>query len=92
MKMARNKTSWKEMLERELGNRGETLSDLESITLNEEEMNMDFDAGYGCIEGTPFTAWTAKTVYFPICYDGAEAVGSVSRHPDGKPTNHQGGG
>ena len=42
-------------------------------------------------EGKPFTIWTANTVYFPVVYDGAEWVGSVSRNPDGKPTDHQGG-
>lgn len=85
-------TNWKEMLENAMEERGEVLSDLVSNTLTEDEMNRKFDSGYGGTEGVPFTAWTERTVYFPICYDGAEWVGSVSRHPDGKPTQHQGGG
>ena len=83
--------NWKEMIQEAMAERGETLADLEANTLTEADMNEEFDSGYGGTEGAPFTAWSAKTVYFPICYDGAEWVGSVSRHPDGKPTDHQGG-
>ena len=80
------------MLEDALKKRGEALADLEANTLTEADMVKEFDSGYGDIEGVPFTAWTAKTVYFPICYDDTEWVVSVARHPDGKPTEHQGGG
>jgi hypothetical protein len=59
--------------------------------MTDEEMNKEFDSGYGGTKGVPFTVWTKNTVYFPICYDGAEWVGSVSRNPDGKSTEHQGG-
>lgn len=82
--------SWKMLLEREMDARGETLADLEANTLTDAEMVKEFNAGHGGTEGIPFTAWSPKTVYFPVCYDGAEWVGSVSRHPDGKPTCHQG--
>lgn len=85
-------STWKELLEYAMCERGETLADLEANTLTEVGMVKEFDSDYGGTEGVPFTAWTAKTVYFPICYDGAEWVGCVSRHPDGKPTEHQGGG
>ena len=84
-------SNWKEMIQAAMAERGETLADLEANTLTEADMNNEFDSGYGGTEGAPFTAWSAKTVYFPICYDGSEWVGSVSRHPDGKPTDHQGG-
>ena len=83
---------WKELLEEAMACRGEKLPDLEANTLTEADMAKEFDCGFGGTEGIPFTAWSANTVYFPIEYDGAEWVGSVSRHPDGKPTNHQGGG
>lgn len=86
-----NMSNWKEMLECEMKVRGETMADLEANTLTDTDMVMDFYSGFGGINGAPFTAWTAKTVYFPACYDGAEWVGSVSRHPDGIPTEHQGG-
>jgi hypothetical protein len=83
-------TTWGKLIEEAMKKRGETLADIESITLSPEETDVPFDNGYGSTEGRPFTAWTAKTVYFPVCYDGVEWVGSVSRHPDGKPTDHQG--
>ena len=84
-------STWKELLEETLKERGEELADLEANTLTDADMVKEFDSGFGGTEGVPFTAWSAKTVYFPICYDGAEWVGSVARHPDGKPTEHQGG-
>lgn len=84
--------TWKELLEAEMEVRNETLADLEANTLTKAEMEKDFDSGFGGIEGAPFTAWSANTVYFPVKYDGAEWVGSVSRNPDGEPTQHQGGG
>jgi hypothetical protein len=63
-----------------------------SCTLSDEELDVEFDDGYGGTRGVPFTLWTKKNVYFPIQYDGSEWVGSVSRKPDGKPTYHMGGG
>ena len=84
--------TWRKLLEAAMFYHHETLADLVAITLTDEELNKEFDGGYGSPEGKPFTAWTANTVYFPIQYDGAESVGSVARHPDGKPTEHQGGG
>lgn len=83
--------TWKALLQEAMKDRDETLADLESITLTDAELAKEFDDGYGASEGEPFTAWTAKTVYFPVVYDGAEWVGGVSRHPDGKPTYHMGG-
>ena len=85
-------TSWAEQLSMEMRDRGETLGDIVSTTLSDAELQAKFDGGYGGTEGKPFTIWTANTVYFPVCYDGAEWVGSVARNPDGKPTDHQGGG
>lgn len=84
--------NWKTMLGYALKGHGESWEDVEANTMTEEEMAKGFDAGFGGTEGCPFTVWTRNTVYFPICYDGAEWVGSVSRHPDGEPTSHQGGG
>lgn len=82
---------WKTLLNDTMEGNGETLSDLVANTLTNEEMLEEFNASYGCTEGTPFTAWSENYVYFPICYDGSEWVGSVARNPDGKPTSHQGG-
>ncbi len=69
----------------------ETFSDIVSNTMTDQEMDTEFDDGYGGEEGCPFTVWTHNRVYFPVTYDGAEWVGSVSRNPDGKPKNHVGG-
>lgn len=61
-------------------------------TLSEEEMDIVFDDGFGIEEGLAFTAWTDDYVYFPLCYDGSEWVGSVPRNPNGVSTMHLGGG
>jgi len=84
-------STWKQMLEDAMNCHGETLTDPEANTMTEDDMVKEFDSGFGGIEGVPFTAWSVNTAYFPICYDGAEWVGSVARHPDGKPSPHQGG-
>lgn len=89
--MRLGKANWRLLLTEAMQDRGESMADLVSITLTDEQLDKRFDDGYGGSEGEPFTAWTANTVYFPIVYDGAEWVGSVSRNPDGKPTRHQGG-
>lgn len=80
------------MLDKELAGNNEDWSDVESNTMSEEDMTKMFDAGYGSTKGMPFTMWTKRSVYFPVCYDGAEWVECVSRDPDGKPTGHVGGG
>ncbi|MDP2371897.1 hypothetical protein [Rhodoferax sp.] len=84
--------NWKTMLDRALKENGESWADVDSNTMFEHDMTNEFDAGYGGVRGCPFTVWTKTSVYFPLCYDGAESVGRVSRNPDGKPTGHQGGG
>lgn len=83
--------NWKTMLTEELQENGESWDDVESNTMTEEQMEKCFDNGYGGSEGIPFTVWTKNKVYFPVVYDGAEWVGSISRNPDGKPTSHHGG-
>lgn len=85
-------STWKEMLNSALEENGESWSDVEANTMSEDEMAKNFDSGYGSTEGCSFTVWTKNTVYFPLCYDGSERIGSVSRNPDGRPTAHQGGG
>lgn len=84
-------TNWKNELEFTMKINNETLADLISNTMTDEEMLKMFDADYGSPEGIPFTDWSRKYVYFPLCYDGSESVGFVSRKPDGKPTDHWGG-
>lgn len=55
-------------------------------------LDHQFADGYGSTEGLPFTLWTVKRVYFPVCYDGSEWVESVPREPNGEATEHVGGG
>jgi hypothetical protein len=66
--------------------------DVIETTLTNADLDKEFDSGFGGTEGCPFTLWTAKRVYFPVQYDGAEWVDSVSRNPDGIATEHIGGG
>lgn len=84
-------TSWRDLIGKELTQNGESWDDVDSNTLSESEMDTKFNDGWGGSEGKPFTLWTHRRVYFPVVYDGAEWVGSVSRNPDGVPTEHQGG-
>ncbi len=83
-------TNWKELIQEEMKSHNETFEDVVSSTLTEEELLKEFDGGFGCSEGEPFTLWTTNRVYFPVVYDGAEWCASVSRNPDGKPTYHIG--
>ena len=62
-----------------------------ATTLTNAEFDETFDAGYGGTNGKPFTAWSPTRVYFPVCYDGAEWVGSVPRNPCDQRTRHVGG-
>jgi hypothetical protein len=84
-------TNWKELIREEMKDHNETFEDVVECTLTDEELQVSFDSSYGCREGAPFTLWTINRTYFPVVYDGAEWVGSVSRNPDGKPTYHLGG-
>jgi hypothetical protein len=84
-------SNWKELIQHEMNIQKETFEDVVSSTLTEEELLKEFDGGFGCSEGEPFTLWTTNRVYFPVVYDGAEWCASVSRNPDGKPTYHIGG-
>ena len=84
--------SWRVLLTEALSEQGETWGDVEAGTLTDLQLDVPFDSGFGEAEGAEFTLWTARRVYFPVVYDGAEWVGSVSRHPDGRPTPHLGRG
>jgi len=83
-------TTWKKELEREFKENGDDFSKM-ITTLTEEELLTVFDNDFGGTNGVPFTAWGEKFVYFPICYDGAEWVGSAPRNPCKIKLEHQGG-
>jgi len=84
-------TTWKEQILKEMDKVGETFQDVVSCTLTDKELLKKFNRSYGRKKGLTFTLWTSNRVYFPVVYDGAEWVESVSRNPDGKPTDHVGG-
>ena len=84
--------NWYNLIKAELVENGESWDDVVHHTLNDIELHRRFDDGFGGECGSPFTLWTEKRVYFPLCYDGAEWVGSAPRNPCDEKTRHQGGG
>ena len=85
-------TTWRKEFEKVFKLNGDHWQDIISCTLSDEEIDVEFDDGYGGTNGRPFTAWSKRYVYFPACYDGAEWIAYVSRKIDNKPTEHIGGG
>lgn len=83
--------SWEEDLTTLFSQIGDSWDNVEACAPPREHLRTPFNHGFGGSEGCPFTVWTKQHVYFPVVYDGSEWVGFVSRNPDGKPTNHQGG-
>ena len=79
---------WRGMIDQACLILGETVV---SCTLSEQEIDREFDSGYGGSEGAPFTAWTEHWVLFPVVYDGAESIGYVPRDPCQIATQHWGG-
>ena len=81
-------TTWRLLIADELETFGETFNDVLRCTLSEEELDIEFDNGFGAAEGLPFTLWTSERVYFPKEYDGAENVECVLRNPCHHKTQH----
>ena len=81
---------WHDLLKQAFAENKEKFSEMK-CTLSRKEMHRMFDDGYGTPEGTPFTAWGERYVYFPVCYDGAEWVGCAPRNPCKEATEHVGG-
>lgn len=85
-----DKATWRELIKEEME------AHADNGNYHFEPMNLDldkeFDFGYGCENGVPFHLWTETRVYFVVCYDGAEWVGSVPRHPSKEKPVHHGGG
>ena len=84
-------TTWRKELLHALKRHHETFEDIVSNTMTPEQMDKEFDGGWGGTEGCAFTVWTGNRVYFPASYDGSEWVASVARNPDGQATEHIGG-
>ena len=83
-------TTWRKAITEALQD-GDSFDQL-TIKIDPGELDREFDMGFGHEEGNPFTAWSKNWVYFPICYDGSEWVGSVPRNPCDIKMRHQGGG
>lgn len=95
-------TTWRQLIEEAMAGHGETWADViaeawgddaDSYTDEPCAASADrvFDAGFGRPQGGSFCVWTARHVYFPVCYDGAESAGSAPRDPGGAPVCHVGG-
>lgn len=84
--------TWRQLISKTMRSHGDDWTNVVSMTLTEGDLDRKFDDDYGLFNGQPFTVWTETRVYFPAGYDGAEWCSSVSRQPDGKPTEHVGGG
>ena len=80
--------TWRELIKVEMKRNKDTWTKLVHVT--DSDLDREFYDGYGAVDGEPFTLWTEKYVYFPVCYDGAEWVGSVRRDPCAKRTAHVG--
>lgn len=79
--MSEKITSWYKLLSKAMEYNGENIHDADFFcTLTPEELRKEFDMDYGAPEGRPFTAWGKNWVYFPLCEDGKEWVGSAPRY------------
>ena len=82
-------TNWREELKEAFEANGDDFSKMKT-TLTESDLNIEFDSESATESGKPFTAWGEEYVYFPICYEGSEWVGSAPRNPCDEATSHQG--
>lgn len=83
-------TTWHKLLKEAFEESGDDFSKMVT-TLTDEQLNKEFDNGWGTSEGDPFTAWGDRYVYFPVVYDGAEWVGRAPRNPCNEQCTHAGG-
>lgn len=98
--------NWREMITEVMKNNDDSWDEVVMANISRNEVacwgedeeaalptfDTEFDSGYGGTEGGYFTVWTKSFVYFPVCYDGAEWVGSVLRNPiEGYTRSHVGG-
>lgn len=83
--------TWRGLISEEMEKHGDTWDDVVHSALEHGSWTDSFDHGYGCHNGSPFTLWTTKRVYFPAVYDGAEWVASAPRNPCNEAVKHVGG-
>lgn len=85
-------TTWREEITDAMNRNKDVWDNVVHCTLSESDLDTEFYGGRGGTNGKPFTLWTEKYVYFPVCYDGSEWAGSAPRHPCDEALSHQGGG
>lgn len=83
--------TWRELIRDEMEDQQDRAS-LVQVAPDSAALDVEFNDGYGGEEGKPFLAWTHDRVYFTVCYDGAEWVGSAPRNPTPEGQRHVGGG
>ena len=83
-------TTWREEFEEERKSNGDE-SPIVAVAPDENVLDIEFDGGYGGPEGQDMLLWTERYVYFPVCYDGAERLGSAPRNPRPEGQSHEGG-
>lgn len=88
--MSRNMTTWRKELTEAFQEAGEDITKM-VCTLDDTGLDTEFYAGFGGSEGSAFTAWGEKYVFFPAVYDGAEWVAKAPRNPSDEATEHVGG-
>jgi hypothetical protein len=71
--------SWRSEITEALQWHGETWDDVESCTLNDAELDREFE-----YTREPFTLWSKRRVYFAACAEGLDWIESVPRHPCGE--------
>lgn len=86
--MADHLTTWRELIDSEMKNHDETWADVVACTLNDDQLRIKFDPGFGSAKGAPFFLWTESRVYFATEYDGAEGVDSIPRDPSDEAPRH----
>lgn len=72
-------TGIKTLLVEKLEDNNETLGDIIECTSTEEQLSKQVVTWRENV--TPFVAWTAKSVYFSVDYDGSVSVARVPRNP-----------
>lgn len=80
--------TWRKFIAERMEDYNESFDDVVSCTLTDEELDTPLECYRLGRYGQPFTLWTHNRVYFPVEHDGYVSAGSVSRNPDGKPTEH----
>ena len=74
------KTTLRELIREEIDAQKETWDDVITSTIRDDQLDVSFSA-IGGDEGSPFTVWTSRRVYFLVHSSGCPGCESVPRHP-----------